>query len=184
MYFSDTVNSNSSILSSYAPANCNGRINVLSDTSDPAAQFKMFERVAVRNKATDYRGAVNGVWEETQLSRLFFSADNIQILQNGIRAGVYRMSDQTLIIPPQGVDHLKVIMRSIYVENARHLKDGVTRQIEELNDLILDYCVPFVYKECISYVYYLRDQSTLVVPLERELPPDRDHKQLELAPFI
>lgn len=161
------------------PAYFNGRVNIMNDQSDPYAQFKMFEKVAVRNKATEYRDALNGWWERSQLSELFFSAENIQIIQNGLRAGVYEMSKNQIVVAPQNLDNLKIIMRTIYLDKAKHQNDNITEQIEELNRHVLEYCVPFVYKESIAYLKYLRDQSTLVVPLDREVRHDRDYKQLQ-----
>ena len=32
----------------------NGRVNIL-EPEDPTIQFKMFERIAIKNKATEYR---------------------------------------------------------------------------------------------------------------------------------
>ena len=69
-------------------ARYNGRVNLMEEP-DPAIQFQLAEKVAIKNKATEYRGAIVGEWEDNMLSQVFFSAENIQILQNGIRAGVY-----------------------------------------------------------------------------------------------
>ena len=161
--------------------NYNGRVNVV---DDPMAQFKMLEKVAIKNKATEYRDAMTGFWENTPMSDLFFSAANIQMIQNGIRAGVYQKSDGKYVIPPQNIDHLKIIMRVLYLDNCKNLKEDITGQIRDINKLVLDYCVPFVYGETVAYIKYLRDQSTLVVPLEREQRPDRDYKQLQYkTPF-
>ena len=76
-------------------ARYNGRVNLM-DQPDPMVQFKMAEKVAIKNKATEYRGAIAGEWEENALSNLFFSAGNMQIIQNGIRAGVYEKSGRQL----------------------------------------------------------------------------------------
>ena len=164
--------------------NYNGRVNVMNDPADSMVQFRMLEKVAVKNKATEYRDAMTGFWENTTMSQLFFSAENIQIIQNGLRAGVYHMSTEKFVVPPQNLDHLKIIMRVIYLDKCRNLKEDITGQIRDLNKLVLDYCIPFVYGEAVAYVKYLRDQSTLVVPLERELSPDRDYKQLQFKPFF
>ena len=51
----------------------NGRVN-LEEPENPDARFQMFERVEVRNKATEYRDAVKGDFQETILSKVFFSA--------------------------------------------------------------------------------------------------------------
>ena len=144
----------------------------------------MFERIAIKNKATEYRNPLEGIWEDNLLSQVFFSAGNVQILQNGIRSGVYENSRQKYIIPPQNQDALKIIMRSIFLQFSQNSPNNITKQVEVLNEMVLDYCVPFVYNECVAYMKYLEDQSTLVMPMNREMRPDREYKQLEMNPFI
>lgn len=159
----------------------NGRINIL-DLPDKNTRFQMYEKIAVKNKATEYRDSMAGVLEDNLLSRVFFSSGNIQILQNGLRAGVYEMSgEKKQIVPPQNIDHLKIIMRSMYLQYAEHREDNsVTKQVEELNKIVLDYVVPVVYNETMGYLKYMEDQSTLVQPLEAPKLVDRDYKTLEL----
>jgi hypothetical protein len=161
----------------------NGRVNIIEPES-PNAVFKMQERLAVKNKATEYRDALSGVWEDNMLSKLFFSAENVQILQNGLRAGVYEMSEQKFIIAPQNVDTLKIIMRSIYLQYAENREDDITKQIEKLNRLVLNYCIPTVYGEAVGYQKYRLDQSTLVVPLSLPQHHDRQYKQLQLKSWF
>jgi hypothetical protein len=161
----------------------NGRVDIIQEPSVDA-KFKMQEKIAGRNKATTYHDALTGTWEHNVLSNLFFSAENIQIIQNGLRAGVYKVSNEQYVIPPQNIDNLKIIMRSTYLQYAEHYPDRITEQIERLNQIVLDYCVPNVYNECIAYVKYTQDQSTLVMPFERPLHHDRQYKQLELKPYM
>jgi hypothetical protein len=158
-----------------SPPEQNGRVHLL----DPVqARFDFSEKISIRNKATEYRDPVAGVWENNALAQIFFSAGNIQILQNGIRAGVFQHSQGKYVVPPQNMDALKTVMRSTYLQHAKHASTNLTQQVEVLNQLVWDYCIPFVYKESIAYNKYLVDQSTLVVPLAREMRPDRDYKQL------
>ena len=161
----------------------NGRVNLL-DNSDPEIMFKMQERIALKNKATTYCDATLGIWEENVISQLFFSAKNVQLLQNAIRAGVYKKSGNKFVIAPPSVDTLKIIMRSTYMQYAEHNPKDITAQIERLNGIVLDYAIPATYAEAVGYVKYCEDQSTLVVPLERPLNHDRQYKQLELKPWF
>lgn len=156
----------------------NGRVNVIDNIKDPDVKFKMYERVAVKNKATQFRDPIVGIWEENVLSQVFFSAENEQIIQNGMRGGVFHLSKQKYVISQQSSDNLKIVMRSIYLQFAKHNPTDITKQVEVLNNLVLDYCIPFVYNEAVSYIKYLEDQSTLVTPLERSMQCDRDFKQL------
>ena len=161
----------------------NGRVNIIQEPPSNV-WFQMQEKIAVKNKATAYREALTGTWENNMLAQVFFSAENIQILQNGIRAGVHKMSNEVFNVPPQNIDSLKIIMRSIYLQYAEHYADNITKQVERLNELVLDYCVKSVYGEAVGYLKYCQDQSSLIVPFDRPVPTDREYKQLELRPFF
>jgi len=105
-------------------------------------------------------------------------------VQNGLRAGVYKMSNDKFVIAPQNIDTLKVIMRSIYLQYAEHYADNITGQVERLNKLVLDYAVPTVYGEAVGYMKYCQDQSSLVMPMEIPKHHDRQYKQLELKEWF
>jgi Family of unknown function (DUF5761) len=139
----------------------------------------MYERTAVKNKANGYVNSLDGILENNVLAQVYFSSGNEQILQNGIRAGVYKMSSEKFVVSQQSSDQLKIIMRSIYLQFAVHNKDNITSHVESLNKRVFAYYIPYVYREAISYVRYLEDQSTLVVPLEHSIQTDRDFKQLQ-----
>jgi phosphopantetheine adenylyltransferase len=165
----------------------NGRVNIISQP-DPNVMFRMQERIALKNKATSYYTALSGNdWEDNLLARTYFSAENIQIIQNGLRAGVYKMSKTAgneIVVPPQNVEQLSVIMRSIYFQYGENLATDIRGQIERLNKIVLDDVVPRVYNESMGYLKYLQDQSSLVVPLANPLHHDRNYKQLELKPWF
>ena len=160
----------------------NGRVNLLEEPS-PEVLFKMQERVAVKNKTSQYREALNGIYEESELSNLYFSKANIQIVQNGIRAGIYEKTNKEHIIPPQNIDNIKIIMRNIYIQYAEN-QNNITSEIERLNQLVLGYIIPQVHGSLVSYLKYIKDQSTLVIPLELPNQSDRDYKQLEMREFM
>jgi len=160
----------------------NGRVNIL---EVPDNRFQMAEKIALKNKSTEYRDPVYGIWECNVLSNAFFSENNVQIIQNGLRAGVYAMSKEQIVVPPQNIDQLKIIMRSIYLQNAQHSETvAIPTQVDRLNKMVLEYAVSSVYKEAVGYLRYCKDQSSLVVPLDRPTLVDRDYKTLELKPWI
>ena len=160
----------------------NGRVNLLEEPSTEIL-FKMQERVAIKNKTSEYREALNGVYEESELSNLYFSKANIQIVQNGIRAGIYAKTNKEHIIPPQNIDNIKIIMRNIYIQYVEN-QNNITSEIERLNQLVLGYIIPQVHGSLVSYFKYIKDQSTLVIPLELPNQSDRDYKQLEMREFM
>ena len=161
----------------------NGRVNIM-QPPDMAIQFKMVEKINTVNAPSDFRGAISGILEDNMLSKVFFSSGNIQILQNGMRAGVYEMSEKKYVIPNQSIDNLKIIMRSIYLQYAEHDLEHVTKEVSRLNKMVLDYCIPSVFNEAVGYERYRQDQSSLVVPLSMPQQSDRDYNQLEIKHFI
>jgi hypothetical protein len=160
----------------------NGRVNIM-QPPDQKVQFKMIEKITLDNKSTDYRTAVTGLREETTLSRVFFCAENITLIQNDMRVGVYNMSKQKYMVPPQNINNLKTIMRSIFLEHSRE-GENVTSEVGRINKLVLDYVVPSVYNSAVSYDKYRQDQSSLVVPLDLPKNHDRDYKQLEVKQWF
>ena len=117
------------------------------------------------------------------VSNLFFSTKNVIIIQNAIRAGVYKISNEKYLIDTQDGDTLNVIMRAIYLQNSVNLPDNVTKQIEDLNKIVINYCVPRIYGEAQGYIKYKEDASTLVVPLDNPISVYID-KTIELKRFF
>jgi len=161
----------------------NGRVNI-AEPEDPNVKFKMHEKNAVKNKASAYFDALTGNLECNVLAQVFFSAENIQIIQNGLRAGVYERSKGNIVVPEQNIDALKIIMRSTYLQHAEHYPTHIKEQVVKLNQIVLDYAIHDVYEEAIGYMKYTQDQSTLVVPLELPQNHDRQYKQLQPRAWI
>ena len=162
----------------------NGRINIIEPPSKNM-QIQMAEKIELKNKPTSYENALAGNLEHNDLEFAFFSAQNIQIIQNAIKAAVYKLSDNRYILPNQNIMNLKIIMRGMYLQYADHNKiNSIREQVERLNKVVLDYTIPSIYNEAIGYEKYCRDQSTLVVPLPLPLQHNREYKQLELKPWM
>lgn len=161
----------------------NGRVNIVEPPSKNII-FEMTEKINTKNKPTAYENALAGDLEHNNLEKVFFSAENIQIIQNAIKAAVYKMSENRYVLPNQNINNLKIIMRSMYMQYATHNPvDSIRTQVERLNRVVLNYVVPSVFNEAVGYEKYCRDQSTLVVPLALPVQHNRDYKQLELKPW-
>jgi hypothetical protein len=160
----------------------NGRINILTYDKNNT-MFKMKDSIPVNSKK-DFRGAMTGNWYNTALSDAYFSRENIQILQNGIRKGVYELSNKQFVICEQNEDELKIIMRSIFLQYSRNLKNNIKEQIKNLNKLVLDYAVNQVYGETIGYMKFKYDVSTMYEPISRPVLSRTNDKQLELKKWF
>jgi len=154
----------------------NGRVDIKSPNT--SSLFELYDKIPA-NQCVTFRNPTEGLWDETSLSQAFFSQNNIQILQNGIRAGVYHRSNGQYLIGPQDCDSLKIIMRSIYLQHSANQANNVMQQIEELNKMVLDYCIKQVYSEAQGYMKYLDDASTLVVPIAHPIMADNTDRELE-----
>jgi hypothetical protein len=154
----------------------NGRVNI--KTPNTSALFQMYDKIPA-NQCVTYRNATEGLWNETSLSQAYFSQQNIQIIQNGIRAGVYERSNGQYLIGPQDCDSLKIIMRSVFLQHAANQPNNIPQQIAELNKIVLNYCIQQVYSEAQGYMKYVDDVSTLVVPIAHPVQATSSDRTLE-----
>jgi hypothetical protein len=159
----------------------NGRVDIKSQNTTKL--FQMYDKIPA-HQCTTFRNPTEGLWDETTLSRVFFSYENIQILQNGIRAGVFKKSKGQYTIGSQDCDSLKIIMRSIYLQHAANQPNNVTSQVTELNKMVLNFCIQQVYSEAQSYMKYISDVSTLAVPIAHPVMADNSDRELTLKSWF
>ena len=159
----------------------NGRVDIKSPNTSNL--FALYDKIPA-NQCVTFRNATEGLWDETTLSNAFFSQQNIQILQNGIRSGVYKRSNGQYLVGPQDCDPLKIVMRSVYLQYSANQPTHVTQQIEELNKIVLNYCIQQVYGEAQGYLKYIDDASTLVVPIAHPVMASNTDRTLELKTWF
>jgi hypothetical protein len=159
----------------------NGRVNIKSPNT--SALFQMYDKIPA-NQCVTYRNATEGLWDQTHLSQAFFSQQNIQILQNGIRAGVYQRSNGQYVIGSQDCDSLKIVMRSVFLQHAANQPNNISQQISELNKIVLNYCIQQVYSEAQGYMKYVDDVSTLVVPIAHPVQASNTDRTLEFRSWF
>jgi len=159
----------------------NGRVDILGPIGTPHWVFA--DKIALKPCVT-YRDALTGTWTDTLLSCAFFSKENIAILQNAIRKGVYDRSNGQYLIGNQNCDELKIIMRSIFLEHSNNLPCDIKYQIIALNKLVTDFSIDQVYKSAVSYMKFKYDVSHLAVPISRPVSTSPQTNTLELQPFF
>jgi len=159
----------------------NGRVDIKSPNT--STLFQMYDKIPA-NQCVTFRNATEGLWTSDSLSNAFFSEQNIQIIQNGIRAGVYHRSNGQYVIGPQDCDSLKIVMRSVFLQNSANQPNNIPQQIAQLNNIVLEYCIQQVYSEAQGYMKYINDASTLVVPISHPVMANDNDRQLELKPWF
>jgi hypothetical protein len=160
----------------------NGRIDLLS--GGPRLDIPNYQQNATNNNV--YRSeATAGIVQRTPLSDLFFSAENINALQEGLRYRIYVESGNQYVIGRQSDTELKIVMRSIFLDYARHGQDKLIEQVRELNKRVLDWVVPEVLTNVKQYYKYRQDASTMPMPMERSpLMTSKGTRTLELKRFF
>jgi hypothetical protein len=114
---------------------------------------------------TEGQDAIRGNMTANMLNQTFFSPANVQIIQNKLRREVYDRSGGEFMISPQSVDELMIVMRAMYFQYGKNRDTQIREQVEELNDLVAEWCVPKILAECSMHKTYLHDIQNLPVPL-------------------
>ena len=159
----------------------NGKINILGPNI--SAKFNMMDKIPV-NVNTDYTNMLTGTFEKTTLSNVYFSQKNIQIIQNGLRKGVYDKSNKTLLVDEQPTDQIVSVMRSMFFQYSKNLEDNIPQQVEELNKYVINFCVNQVYTEAVAYLKYKEDSSKMYSIMNAPLYSSKTNKTLELKPWF
>ena len=126
------------------------------ETQDTQA-FKLFsthhEDPKLAYGSTFQQQAVIRVHTATPLNQAFFSDANIQHLQDEIRYRVWVKSENKHVIDPQRPDDLKTIMRAYYLQYQINIEANVAKELEDLNERVLKYCVDDILGSINMYLY-------------------------------
>tara|TARA_Y100000816_G_scaffold277702_1_gene248140 strand:+ start:4691 stop:5185 length:495 start_codon:yes stop_codon:yes gene_type:complete len=159
----------------------NGRVNIMGP--NVSTKFSMMDKIPLTTK-TDYSNVLTGTFERTRLSDAYFSQDNIQIIQNGLRKGVYDRSNQKILVDQQPQDQVVSVMRSMFYQHSKNLEDNIPKQIQDLNKYVIDFCVNQVFNEAVAYLKYKEDSSKMHIPMSAPLYSNKTDKTLELKPWF
>lgn len=174
------MNKNSTFLNN-KKVNFNGRVNITDSQSKP---WELFQQCNLNNNLYKQE-AVKTIQTSTPLSNAFFSKENIDIIQNNIRYTVWLKSGKKHIISRQSDIQLQIIMRSVFLQNSKHLPTNIKGQILNLNSLVINYSVPKILSAVEQFICYKQTVSTLPQPMTRpEQTSIKGEKTLELKNFM
>lgn len=140
----------------------NGRVS----DADKVSNYRTLEEEILYNNQRD--DSLKGILERNRLSNLFLSQENTDNIQKQIRFGVYQNTGK--VISNQSPQEVATVMRSIYLQEGSVpvTSDQEAMQvISNLNLGVIDYCVKHVTTQLKQNDMYIRDISTLPVPLNR-----------------
>jgi len=140
----------------------NGRVtNVTKETYSTIPLF-----ANDNNKKDNFKyEALQHVQTPSRLSLLFFSEQNIENIQNTLRYQVWIQSGKKYVVEKQSPIELEIVMRAIFLQFSLNQDKDFKKQIDYLNKLVLDYCVPNVLVEVEQYLGYLDNVQKLPNPL-------------------
>lgn len=118
----------------------------------------------------------------SDLSLAYFSEVNTDYLQKRIQNEFYRLTG--IVIQKQRVSDLLMLMRYVFVARSVHQEAHHAQQLAELNQHVVDTALPQIATSVEQYYGYIRDASTMAVPLERPTATTiKGETPLVLAPF-
>ena len=119
------------------------------------------------NKVSHAAEMLRGIQEVSDLSNLFFGQQNIDRLQWLLQRNIYVNSLGKYTIDRQDDSELLIIMRSVYLEYSLNNKFDYQKQIDALNEKVLEYAVPQVLSAVNLYAQYRNDSSKPLRTLDR-----------------
>jgi len=150
----------------------NGR--VFFDLKKSVPGYDLFQGSST--SSPDIRSSLQYSQEETPLSRAYFSAQNMEAVQTGIRRSVYEITQRDtdpiltphkpIVIGKQNEVELQIIMRSIYLQYSKNVNYDISGQISELNSLVIREAVPDIITNMKQYLGYAADIQRLPMPFD------------------
>jgi hypothetical protein len=143
----------------------NGRVDL--PTGSLAPRYNDYSMVAesVQVPKSFVNDALKGNIEKNEVSKLFFSDMNIQMIQRGIKNLVLNKTCGKTRIGNQSVNEILVIMRSIYLLHSINSFVDVLEQVRSLNSRVLQYSVEQILSEVSLHESYLETITTLPKPM-------------------
>jgi hypothetical protein len=180
--------------SSYALGGQNGRVNFATQPGSASVYTNAGGRSVPDAAGFSYPVSVEtnfaadmlrGNWDKNPIASLFFTAKNVRTIQDTIRHQVLvRSGPKRYQIDDQDVDELKMIMRGIYLQYSKNNAFDVTGQVRDLNNIVIEWCVPRILSEIDHYHYYLQDISHMPIPLTQPMSmSSAGTRSLPLQPF-
>ena len=127
--------------------------------------------------------ALKGIQSESELSKLFFSDENMKRIQRMIRKEVFkRTNGEFRLDTDQDIKDIFIIMRATYMEQARFLEGQTIRQIKRLNWKVVDSSIGSILTNIRQEYGYLKEINKPLSPIP--LPLNVGNKGRKELPSI
>jgi hypothetical protein len=124
----------------------------------------------INNYANEIFSGTYSCPNKDPLTRLFFSSENINKIQKGIRKEIYRRTNGKVKLGvDQDTNDVLVSMRAVFMDNAKFLPIKILKQVEILNKQVIDYVVPDMMTAILQYNDYIRDINNPLRTIDRPI---------------
>lgn len=91
------------------------------------------------------------------LEKIFFSDENIDIINKQLILSVWKKSNKQYKIEYQDKNKLIIVMRYVFIENAKNLPYNITKQLIDLNCIVVGEIVSNIITNFEQKLGYLKD---------------------------
>ena len=119
--------------------------------------------------------SLKGIIEETPLSQIFFSEQNVNGIHKTIRFRVHK--EKNKIIDNQSNESIFIIMRSIFLQegDSGTSSNNIVSFIQMLNQKVINYSVGKIIEQLEQYNTYLNDLNSLPIPLDHAVYENKNN---------
>lgn len=123
-----------------------------------------------QNLDTRAKDSIKQRFEDTELSQLYFSKENIRRIQKAIKKEFYiHTKGQFLLETDQDDNDLIIAMRGVYYTHAKFRPTKLIQQVKQLNMMTVQYILPDMISEAKQEYEYLREINRPLQPLMRPI---------------
>lgn len=134
----------------------------------PNETYQSFDLYSSQNTPQVIDDAMsNATLTSSELSKAYFSVNNREVIQNSIIQNVKQASNNQYNISRQNDDELQIIMNSYYLQYSKNLSTNIQKQVDDLNELVINECVRIIIPNIQQYLGYRRDISAPIPVLPR-----------------
>lgn len=127
------------------------------------------DQIYSNEQNNSYRDILKSIQVRSPLSDKFFSKTNLNHIKYLIAKMVKNRKGYDISAQSQSDNELLIIMRSMFLQHAKHLPESIDKQLSELNMKVLMDIIPRVESNIQMELTYQRDHGSQPLPLPRPL---------------
>jgi hypothetical protein len=135
-----------------------------------SSRFKPKPDLARMAMKQEYYAACDSNANESELTRMFFSHENVKRIQKLLKQKIFVESKGAFKLDTdQSLDDLLIAMRGTFLLESRHLPFKIVHQVKELNRKVVDNTYPDMLTSIRQQYDYIKEINRPIVPISRPL---------------